>query len=193
MKKDFSVISLYAYAPMKKCLAVTGTMFIAEVLLYFLVYAKRLSINAHTGFIAELISENLDGVIFWISLLFLFFALAGTPLAKGKGAYTLERLSVTKRKQYWLYVLVCLMYILLFYAARAVSVILQLNIVEKYSGIAFGPQGAYLAIISNRAMLAGLPMNNVTVLWISAFAIVCISMMAAHFAFNRIDMQISEF
>ena len=193
MKKDFSVISLYAYGPMKKCLAVTGTMFIAEVLLYFLVYAKRLSINAHTGFIAELISENLDGVIFWISLLFLFFALAGTPLAKGKGAYTLERLSVTKRKQYWLYVLVCLMYILLFYAARAVSVILQLNIVEKYSGIAFGPQGAYLAIISNRAMLAGLPMNNTTVLWISAFAIVCISMMAAHFAFNSIDRQISEF
>ncbi len=195
MKKFSSVFELYAYAPMKKCLIIISLMFSLEVLCSYLKFTMDISFGGRVGLISELLSEQPESIVVWFAGLFFFFALAGNPVSKGKGGYTLERLSVSGKCRYWINVLVNIMYCVLFTLARAVAVIIQLHAEEKYAGIfvrSFGPQRAYLEIISDPHKLWVLPMNNTLVLILLPLSIIAVSLLAASLSSNAADESIKE-
>ena len=129
MKKYLSVLELYAYAPMKKCLIITFIMAASNVLLSYLYHVKEIRYYSLSWFPALLV--DIMEYSFYICFIALFLCLSGISVFRGKSGYTLYRLGVSKGARYWIKVLVNAMYIVLYYLASTVSNLLYYDIAEE--------------------------------------------------------------
>ena len=193
MKKFTSVLSLYVDALFKKVMTVTMIMVSSELLFTFVVCSGLAgSIKIGTG-LMEFVIEGFEFHAFAICFIILINMLCRNPLtSKGKGNYTLERLSVSGRGLYWINVLCNLLYLSLFWVFRSLSVIGQVYIKDCYGKAYTGPQGKYLEVISTASENFGLPLNNTT-MWIAiVFIIVVMGLITGGISNSRRIAQTEE-
>ena len=178
MKKHLSVLSLYAYAPMKRAFAVILSMTGLELLFAFLKASGKIS-YAQKSAMFQLLTADLDRVIFLAAEVLLWAVLARDHvLLKGNAKYSLMRRGTSKFTNFVLNTLANVLYLVLFWIARGVSVILQLRIYESYGVMAAGPQGAFLSLISDFDNLMAMPMDYRPG-WIFAALMIAVSAISA--------------
>ena len=186
IKKFTSLLSLYVYAPMKRCLVLFFSMIAASALYGSLFFAEASPLAqamkaGRAGLFAEKVFWLFGDFGFLVFEILLFIFLAWSPLVLGNGSYTLMRAGASRSQRYWASVFANALYLILFWICKAISVIVRIGIEL--------PRSAYLRIISDEAMIRALPLNN-KVVWIAvSVEITVLALIAAGITAKRIDAK----
>ena len=194
IKKFTSLLSLYVYAPMKRCLVLLFSMIAAGALYEYLFFAESSGLAqairaGSAGRFAETVFRLFGAYGFLVFEVLLFIFLAWNPLVLGNGSYTLMRTGASRSQRYWVNALANFLYLILFWLCKAVSVIVRNDIYIKYKINRPLPGRAYLRIIADEAMIRALPLNN-KVVWIAvSVEITVLALIAAGITAKRIDAK----
>ena len=116
--------------------------------------------------------------------------LATNPIIKGKGNYTIQRLGISKRTQYWMIVTADMIYFLFDWVVRALALLIRLSIMESQEQIALpGSLGKFYSIVSAGNDLFLIPLEAPELFAVRLFLLFLISLVLANITTRELEKR----